>query len=121
MLRLWEPIPFLLGKSLTILWDTALPDSVPMVQEGRTQPHALSQGQERTKPSVPGEGCSSGKSPRCCTLEPAPGAERRQGKTGPQARLANQTGALGNYNLEEINEEPVLEDPYMWKFSEQKK
>ena len=50
----------------------------------------------------------------------APGADRRHGKTGPQARLANQTGALGNYELEQMNEEPVLEDPYLWMFSGEK-
>ena len=67
-----------------------------------------------------GRDAARGKARGAAPWNRAPGAERRQGKTGPQARLANQTGALGNYNLEEINEEPVLEDPYMWKFSEQK-
>ena len=67
-----------------------------------------------------GRGAARGRARGAAPLNRAPGAERRQGKTGPQARLANQIGVLGNYDSEEINTEPVLEDPYMWMFSEQK-
>ena len=67
-----------------------------------------------------GRGAARGVTRGAAPWNRAPGAERRQGKTGPQARLANQTGVLGNYDLEEIVKEPVLEDPYVWMFSEQK-
>ena len=67
-----------------------------------------------------GKGAARGGAHGAAHFSRAPGAERRQGKTGPQARLANQIGALDNYVPEDKNTEPVLEDPYLWMFSEQK-